>query len=130
MAKKRANNTDELTPEQRKDLRYSWTPTAFASESDRRAAWETHRESLMAESHAGRRPHAYWQYDQPEINAKRMGLETDVQLLWRFGLLTAAEIAELEAAGARSWPIRPCLGLTAKQILEDNLDWSAILGVY
>jgi hypothetical protein len=128
MAKKRTNNTDELTKEERDDLRYSWTPTAFASEAARRAAWETHRESLMADCHPGRRPHAFWQYDEPKAHAQRMALETDVQLLWRHGLLTAAEIAELSAG--RYWPIRPCLGLTPKQLLEENLDWSAILGVY
>jgi hypothetical protein len=128
MAKKRTNNTDELTKEERDDLRYSWTPTAFASEAARRMAWETHRESLMADCHAGRRPWAYWKFDAPEIQAQRMELETDVQLLWRFGLLTTVEVAELSAG--RYWPIRPCLGLTPKQLLEENLDWSAILGVY
>jgi hypothetical protein len=120
MAKKRTNNTDELTPEQRKDLRYSWTPTAFASEADRRMAWEAHREALLAESHAGRRPHAFWQYDEPKAHAQRMALETDVQLLWRFGLLTEAEITELSAG--RFWPIRPCSGKTPAQILEGQYD--------
>jgi hypothetical protein len=129
MAKKRAITNDELTKEERADLLHFYARhDAFATDDARRTAWETHRESLMAAEHAGHRPYAYWQYDQPEIQAQRMELETDVQLLWRFGLLTTVEVAELRAG--RYWPIRPCLGLTPKQLLEDNLDWSAILGVY
>jgi hypothetical protein len=121
MAKKRAITNDELTKEERADLLHFYARhDAFATDDARRTAWEAHREALLAESHAGRRPHAYWQYDAPEINAKRLGLETDEQLLSRFDLLTEAEITELSAG--RFWPIRPCSGKTPAQILEGQYD--------
>ncbi|MDX6640630.1 MAG: hypothetical protein QOF12_1641 [Solirubrobacteraceae bacterium] len=37
--------------------------SAFASESERRRAWERHREELVALEPPGSRPWAWWHYD-------------------------------------------------------------------
>lgn len=38
----------------------------FRTDKARRAAWNAHREEILAESRAGHRPWAWWEYDAPE----------------------------------------------------------------
>lgn len=71
----------------------------FESEAERRAAWEAHRDELMAASRPGLRPGSFWNYDRPDLEARRIPHETDVQLLYRLGLLSPDEIAQLTEWG-------------------------------
>jgi hypothetical protein len=65
----------------------------FASDEERRAAWERHRNELLAESRAGIRPQAWWDYESPIPRPADGDLETPA--LYKAGLLSDAEIAEL-----------------------------------
>jgi hypothetical protein len=67
-------------------------PGEFASDEDRRAAWERHRDELLAES-GGRRPAAWWDYESPIPRPADRDLETPA--LYEAGLLSDTEIAEL-----------------------------------
>jgi hypothetical protein len=66
----------------------------FESPFTRRAGWMRHREELLAESPAGRRPGGFWWYESPE--RPREG-ESQTDCLRRLGLLQAWEVAELAA---------------------------------
>jgi hypothetical protein len=68
---------------------------AFASEEARRAAWEIHRDELLAREHIpGNRPAAWWDYEAPEPRDHR---EAEADQLQRLGLLTPDELAALAA---------------------------------
>ena len=41
--------------------------SAFASEADRRRAWERHRGELLALEPPGRRPWAWWHYERDNV---------------------------------------------------------------
>lgn len=80
----------------------------FESEEQRRSAWEAHKETLLAGSRPGRRPGAYWRYERPDLEARRLPHETDLQLLFRLGMLGPEEVEALEARG---WlPPEPATG--------------------
>jgi hypothetical protein len=72
----------------------------FESKEDRQAAWERHREYLMAKCHHGVRPTAWWDYDAPALGVRRpVRPEYEKATLWEAGLLSPEEAATLE----REW---------------------------
>jgi hypothetical protein len=91
---------DKLTPDQRNFLLYgprdAYDP-AFDTEEQVHAAWEKHRELLLADYAIGRRPWAWRAVDRPELPWK--GFDRERSTLWRAGALGEAERAELE----RQW---------------------------
>src|SRR6516225_8725444 len=75
-------------------------PTTFATDQERRAAWEQHRDYLMAKCDRGWRPAAWWDYDAPRLGVRRpRDPEYEKAALWEAGLLTPEEKATLE----RDW---------------------------
>jgi hypothetical protein len=64
---------------------------AFASDADRRAAWELHREELR--TNIGTRPEAFWDYDATE---PRTETEAETDQLRRLGVLTPDEVAQID----------------------------------
>src|SRR5262249_22533358 len=70
----------------------------FSSREELQAAWEKHRDEVMRlwGSH-GRRPMAWWEFDAGDL--KHPGYSRERSTLWRAGVLTEAEKAELE----RDW---------------------------
>jgi hypothetical protein len=70
----------------------------FESEEERRAAWERHRDYLMARCDDGSRPAAWWDFDGPQLGVRRPPrLEYDKATLWEARLLTPQEVTMLEA---------------------------------
>src|SRR3954447_18569012 len=65
---------------------------AFANEEERRAAWEYHREALLARERPGSRPRAWWEYDAP---IRWPGYDRETVALYEAGLMSEEEIAEL-----------------------------------
>jgi hypothetical protein len=65
---------------------------AFASDADRRAAWERHRDHMLMNSHSGDRPAAWWDYDSPERRKPRV---EECRQLYDMAELTAHELAVL-----------------------------------
>jgi hypothetical protein len=68
--RKRTSRQGRLSRRQRGDLLmhhgYLVGPgRPFASEEQRRAAWELHRDELLAATNPGTYPAAYWTYDHP-----------------------------------------------------------------
>lgn len=115
--------TKELTRSQIWALRSRWSQFGpgceFETEADYHSAWDDCRESLLADSRAGMRPGAYWKYDAPEIDAQRIPFEDDDQLLYRMGMLSPEEIAELsERKGV--YPPKPADGRDPRESLEDG----------
>jgi hypothetical protein len=126
MAKKRVNsNSVELTRGQRLNLTTRQPLLgeghAFGSEAERRQAWQVHGQRLLEDGRPGLRPGAYWSYERPEIDAQRIPHETDVQLLYRFGLLTPDEIETLRQRKGQTWPPRPATGRDPREILYTGL---------
>jgi hypothetical protein len=70
------------------------TGSFFDSPEALRAAWETHRDAIMARwgSH-GRRPQGWWAFD---TELEYPGYSCERSTLWRVGVLTAEERTELE----------------------------------
>lgn len=69
---------DQLDRPQRTELRTGRSQRgpdgpAFADEDDRRAAWDEHREELLAASKPGERPWAYFAYDLQLDDPERFG---------------------------------------------------------
>jgi hypothetical protein len=62
-----------------------------------RAAWEKHRELLLADYAIGRRPWAWRAIDRPELPWR--GYDRERSINWRAGVLSETERAELE----RQW---------------------------
>ena len=63
---RRSRERRGLTADERKDLGHPATsrrPAPFASESERRAAWQRHRDELMAAHQPGERPQAWWAFE-------------------------------------------------------------------
>jgi hypothetical protein len=62
---------DHLDPDHRVQLEtghnyFGGPGSGFENDAHRRAVWLAHRDTIMAEWNlAGRRPHAYWDFDQP-----------------------------------------------------------------
>lgn len=69
----------------------------FWDEADRRAAWEEHRDALLAACRAGHRPSAWWEYDRQPDERPRPG-EHEVEALIRIGAATAADVDDLREA--------------------------------
>jgi hypothetical protein len=68
---------------------------AFTSEAERLAAWEVHRDELLAREHIpGNRPAAWWDFESPEPRDHR---EAEADQLQRLGLLTPDELAAFAA---------------------------------
>jgi hypothetical protein len=69
---------------------------AFADDAARKAAWFAHRDRLLEHCSWGKRPAGWWDYECP-IRRPR---DRDYQeaALWENGLLTADEVAGLEAS--------------------------------
>src|SRR4051794_26432842 len=65
---------------------------AFASDAERRATWEYHREAMLADERPGRRPQAWWDYDAP---IPWPGYDNETVALFAAGLLSDEELAEL-----------------------------------
>jgi hypothetical protein len=82
----------ELTFEEEQDLRYGG-PRAFASEEERRAAWQRCRNQMMATDRYGKRPAAWWDYDAPAPRPE----EGEEAVLYEHQLLDEQETAELAA---------------------------------
>ena len=73
----------------------------FASEAERRAAWEVHRDALMRRRRIpGRRIAAWWQYQTRELRNYAGGEHETLQLL-RLGVLDDGELPQLRAQWAR-----------------------------
>jgi len=65
LRQRRTRERRGLTADERSDLGHPATsrPSPFASEVERRAAWERHRESIMAAHQPGSRPEGWWLYE-------------------------------------------------------------------
>lgn len=122
--KGRDRRLDELTLEEGLDLAggpFSGTHAAlrwggrlvrWTTDQERRAAWEAHRDEIMARygpgQRPGRRPAAYWQYDAPGvIEAADPDDDVDthrraVAFLARRGLLTPAELDAIRNPSGRA----------------------------
>jgi hypothetical protein len=74
----------------------------FSSREELQAAWEQNRVEVMRlwGSH-GRRPMAWWEFDAGDL--KHPGYDRERSTLWRAGVLTAAERAELELGWRREF---------------------------
>ena len=72
---------------------------AFRSEAEHRDAWIRNRDRLLAWYRHGRRPQAWWQFEAP---FRYPGYDREQSTLYTAGLLTAEELAELEAFGVRN----------------------------
>src|SRR3954468_24912084 len=57
---------------------------AFASDAERRATWEYHREAMLADERPRRRPRAWWEYDAP---IPWPGYDDETVALYKAGLL-------------------------------------------
>ena len=68
---------------------------AFASDADRRAAWELHREELW--TNVGTRPQGWWDYDATE---PRNDIEAEADQLRRLGALAPDEERQILAWAA------------------------------
>jgi hypothetical protein len=109
----------DLTDAELLDL-LGWGPPVFASEEDRREAWEAHGDELLADRGGavpGHRPRAFWDYDAPDAPTREQFLihvrhpldgpvvkvdsdalhEARLRYLAERGLLHDDEIAELGA---------------------------------
>src|SRR5262249_40158072 len=86
----------ELSPGAKMELWVGPNPSGsyFGSPEELRAAWETHRDEIMQRwgSH-GRRPCAWWAFDS---DLEHPGYDRERSTLWRAGVLSEAERAELE----------------------------------
>ena len=73
------------------------TGSHFRSREDLVAAWEAGRAVVMRlwGSH-GRRPMGWWEFDAGDL--KHPGYDRERSVLWRAGVLSAVECAELEDA--------------------------------
>lgn len=88
----------------------------FASEAERREAWERHREQVLAKPHnPGTRPGAWWKYDAPERPLQDEGQEAT---LYRLGLLTPEETVLLSRV--KPWPPRQGTGRDPRLVLSDE----------
>jgi hypothetical protein len=67
----------------------------FASDSERRAVWQQHRDKFLAKQRPGRRPDAWWDYEAPFRRPDEY--EQEPARLYAAGLLDAEEKAELIA---------------------------------
>lgn len=87
-----------LDLEQEMDLKcgsYAWQ--GFQDEAERQIAWTRHRERLIAESHPGTRPEAWWRYERPDLfrGRKPSTFERETALLRKHGLLRPDELRAL-----------------------------------
>ena len=91
-----------LSWEQKSDLlRGPRRQAAFASDEERRLAWEIHGEALIASVNyiPGSRCAAWWDYESPEPRGENDWDDlTEAQHLRRMGLLSPQEIADFEKA--------------------------------
>jgi len=90
----------ELSGRQREFL--CWGPRdafddAFTDEAEVHAAWEQHREALLASCPPGRRPWGWRIFDRPEIRWR--GYDFERAINWRANVLSLEERATLE----RQW---------------------------
>jgi len=105
------------TPLQRHGLSYrermalEWNDDGYyyyPSQEERRAAWERHRDLLLAESDRGWRPQAWWDFDAPGLRIRPPRDPAYVPAgLWEAGALAPEEAAQLEKGwreGIRSLP--------------------------
>jgi hypothetical protein len=91
--RRKSKSRDCLSLHERWSLTVGDYGDVFASDDERRAAWQRHRDELLAESRAGRRPAAWWDYDA-EI-ARPNGDDCQEPALYKAGLLSESELAEL-----------------------------------
>ncbi len=71
----------------RDDYPRPWEPRPVSQER-----WERHREQILAQTRAGRRPEEWWEYEAP---FDYPGYDDETVALYRAGLLTEEELAEL-----------------------------------
>jgi hypothetical protein len=86
----------------------------FASDSERRAAWQQHRDKFLTKKRPGRRPDAWWDYEAPFRRPDEY--EREPARLYEAGLLSDEEKRELladwreEFARAQQPDIWTCIG--------------------
>jgi hypothetical protein len=100
----RAPAPDELSSDQRTFLLYGPDDRcghAFNTEAEVEAAWQRHRETLLAACPAGRRAWGWRIFDRPEI--RWVDYQHERAINWRAGVLSAAERIELEAMWYRDF---------------------------
>lgn len=93
-----AQTPDKLSSDQRTFLLYGPDDRcghAFDTEEAVLAAWEKHKEHLLADYAVGRRPWAWRAIDFPELPWR--GYDRERAINWRAGVLGTAERIELEA---------------------------------
>jgi hypothetical protein len=114
----------QLRPAEKGSLLYGESTDfhAFPSEEARRAAWFEHRDELLLSMGPGRRPCAFWEYDPEAPRYPRHGCQARV--LYERGLLTEAEVAELEAKWRQGFEAawRPGFSICTGQI-EGRAHW-------
>lgn len=91
---------DKLSSDQRTFLLYGPDDRcgdAFDTEEEVRAAWEAHKEHLLADYAIGRRPWAWRVFDRPEVPWK--GYDRERAINWRAGVLSPEERIAVE----REW---------------------------
>jgi hypothetical protein len=91
--RRKSKARDGLSLWQRWSLTIGCCGDEFDSDEERREAWERHRDELLAESRAGTRPQAWWDYEASIDQPADSDLETPA--LYKAGLLSDTEIAEL-----------------------------------
>jgi hypothetical protein len=75
----------------------------WATETERAAAWFTHRDELLADELPGNRPWGYWRY---EIGVRPVWPPGEAAILAERGLLDAAEEGAILAAADRERRVR------------------------
>jgi hypothetical protein len=93
----RAPRRGQLTHAQSMFLKYGFDENwadAFRDEADYRAAWEQHREHIMAGYRHGRRPIAWWVIEGP---CRYVGYDEERRFLFEHDLLGEEERASLLA---------------------------------
>jgi hypothetical protein len=89
----------ELGPGEKMELIYGPSPamgSCFESREALQAAWTAARDELLGRANPGRRPQAFYEF---EWDGPRPAYAVERSTLWRAGVLTADEQAELE----RDW---------------------------
>jgi len=70
---------------------------AYSTWEEYRAVWELHRARFMTRFDWGIRPQAWWDFEAPKLGVQQpREYEYEKATLWENGLLTPAEIVQLE----------------------------------
>lgn len=80
-------------PVKRRSPKHKTLPEPMPWEPATAEQWHAHREKMLAESSAGKRPWAWWQHESPEPRDPK--IDESLQL-YKLGLLTQAELEALK----------------------------------